>query len=84
MQETRYIDDDGAEQKMREFFSDTSRDATEKLYEKMNNRLFQLEDIGHTLVQQKVLTVSESLAIERAKKAGKKLKRMRKTEGNHV
>lgn len=84
MQETKYNDKDGAEQKMREFFSNTDCDTTEKLYEKMNNRLFQLEDMGHSLVQQKILTVSESLAIERAKKAKKKLKRMKKTEVNYV
>lgn len=81
MQETRFNDENETEQKMREFFSNTDGDSTERLYEKMNNRLFQLEAMGHSLVQQKILTVSESLAIEKAKKAKKKLKRMSKVRG---
>ena len=79
MQETRYFDEEGHEQSMVEFFSEEhSANATERLYEKMNNRLFQLEQQGNELVQQKQITLSEKMAIERAKKAKKKINRMKK------
>jgi len=83
VQETRYFDEHGQQQKLLEVFSITQRedsdnDAIRKLYEKMNNRLFELENEGHVLVKQKVISLSEKLAIERAKKAKKKLNRMKR------
>lgn len=83
MQETRYFDEHGQQQKLLEVFSiiqreNSGNDAIKKLYEKMNNRLFELENEGHVLVKQKVISLSEKLAIERAKKAKKKLNRMKR------
>ena len=56
-----------------EYFSGDSR---EKLIEKMNSRLFQLEEKGEILIEQRFLTLSDRIAIERDKKARKKLKRL--------
>lgn len=79
MQETRYFDEEGQEKRLVELFEEPNgENSTEKLLEKMNRRLFQLEQQGHELVQQKQITLSEKLAIERAKKAKKKLNRMKK------
>jgi hypothetical protein len=78
MQETRYFDD-AKEQRLCEIFSEPQgADSREKLFNKMNNRLFELEKQGHSLVKQSPITLSEKLAIERSKKAKKKLNRMNK------
>jgi len=79
MQKTRYFDEKEQGQSLVELFSEPYGDnSTEKLFAKMNNRLFQLEKQGHELVQQKQITLSEKLAIKRAKKAKKKINRMKK------
>jgi hypothetical protein len=79
MQETRYFDNDGMEQRLNEiFYEQHAEDSREKLINKMNNRLFELEQQGHSLVKQAPITLSEKLAIERTNKAKKKLKRMNK------
>ena len=79
MQETRFLNENGEEQRLVELFSvPAGEDAKEKLFRKMNDRLFQLEQQGHSLVQQKEITLSEKLASERSKKAKKKLARMKR------
>ena len=75
MQETRYYDEDDNEQRQIEYFSAKQG---EDIFEKMNRRLFELEQRGHSLVGQRPATLSDRLAYERAKKAKKKLARMRK------
>ena len=77
MQETRYFDEDGHEQRMVESFYMEKEESINKLYERMNNRLFALEQQGHSLVKQKEISLSEKMAIERGKKAKKKLNRMK-------
>lgn len=77
MQETRYLDDNGNEQRLIEFF-EVRPDEKESIFEKMNRRLFELEERGHSLVGQKPITLSDKLAYERAKKAKKKLARLNK------
>ena len=78
MQETRYFDEDGGEQSLVEIFQAQPKESEDALIERMNQRLFALEDKGHVLVQQKSISLSEKLAIERAKKAKKKLNRMKR------
>lgn len=77
MQETRYFDENKIEQSFIEIFHSNDNDR-EKLFKKMNNRLFELEQQGHSLVQQRPISLSEKIAIERSKKAKKKLNRMNK------
>jgi len=77
MQETRHFNKDGHEQRLIEIFTEPHGDNS-KLFEKMNRRLFELEQEGHVLVQQKQISFSEKLALERTKKAKKKLNRMKK------
>jgi hypothetical protein len=76
MQETKYINNDGVEERMMEVFYREQHEGRSDFIERMNNRLFALEMQGHTLVQQKPITLSEKIAIERAKKAKKKLSRL--------
>jgi hypothetical protein len=77
MQETKFINQDGQEERMIEIFdAPHSVDGRERLLEKMNRRLFALEEQGHTLVQQKPITLAEKMTLEKAKKAKKKLSRM--------
>lgn len=51
-------------------------DSREKLIEKMSSRLFHLEEKGEKLVEQRFLTLADRMAIQRDKKARKKLKRL--------
>jgi len=77
MQETMYLDNNGNEQRLIEFF-ETQQGENESIFEKMNRRLFELEERGHSLVSQKPVSLSDRLAYERAKKAKKKLARLQK------
>lgn len=97
MQTTQQDCRDGTTKEHQEMFTQqfvNSRQETERrLYEKMNNRLFVLEEQGHRLVAQTILdedaatpakrrvkgpTVSDLVHAERAKKAQKKVNRMNK------
>ena len=65
MQTTRYVDNNENEQQLTEFFDNKDPNGVFKLYGKMNNRLFALEEQGHILVEQKVLTLKEKTIIEK-------------------
>jgi hypothetical protein len=52
MQETRYIDEDGSQCEMHEFFCVKEGDRQQDVINRMNKRLFELEEKGHALVRQ--------------------------------
>ena len=81
MQETRYTeigegpDFNPIERRLIETFEGGN---PQDVYSKMNQRLFELEAEGHTLVQQKTITFAERRRLERISKIEKKKARMRK------
>jgi hypothetical protein len=81
MQTTEYVNPKtGDKDKLTElFYNNNNSSDVFTLYDKMNNRLFQLEEQGHRLVEQRVLTLKEKIILEKGKKAKKKLKRLEKS-----
>ena len=78
MQETKFINEHGHEDNLKEIFIQKVGERQQDLTNRMNNRLFELEEKGHVLVGQ--YNLSERRMKQKSKKAIKKLNKRKARE----